>query len=74
MHYFLFALFFVMFASRSLGFDLSLAPGLSVKNGFLYLIFLGLAIQTVLTRQRKLEILSVFVPFFLYVRLDRSST
>jgi len=56
-----------MFASRALGFDLSLAPGLSVKNAFLYLIFLVLAIQTVITRQRKLEILSVIVPFGLYV-------
>ena len=65
--YFLFALFFVLFASRALGFDLSLAPGLSVKNVFLYTIFLALAVQTVLTRQRKLEVLPVFVPFGLYV-------
>lgn len=65
--FFLFALFFVLFTSRTLDFDLSLAPGLSVKNAFLYVIFGGLAIQTVLTRQRKLEGLSVILPFVVYV-------
>ena len=66
-HFSLLALFFVLFASRTLDFDLSLAPGLSVKNAFLYLIFAALAIQTALTRQRKLELLSVIVPFGIYV-------
>lgn len=63
----LLALFFTMFASRILGFDTSLAPGLSVKNAFLYLIFLALAVETVVARQRKLELLPVIVPFALYV-------
>ena len=67
MHFLLFLLFFVLFTSRTLGFDLSLAPGLSVKNAFLYLIFAGLAIDAALTRRYKLEILPVFVPFALYV-------
>ena len=66
-HFSLLALFFVLFASRTLDFDLSLAPGLSVKNAFLYLIFGALTIQTVLTRQRKLEVLSVILPFAVYV-------
>ncbi|NNC58054.1 MAG: O-antigen ligase family protein [Woeseiaceae bacterium] len=67
MHYLLFTLFFVLFTSRVLGFDLSLAPGLSVKNGFLYLIFFALAVETALTRRRKLELLSVITPFVIYV-------
>lgn len=67
MHVLLFSLFFVLFASRTLGFDLSLAPGLSVKNAFLYLIFAALAIEAALTRRKKLELLPVFVPFGLYV-------
>ena len=67
MHYLLFGLFFVLFTSRALGFDLSLAPGLSVKNAFLYLIFALLAVETALTRRRRLELLPVFVPFALYV-------
>jgi O-Antigen ligase len=66
MHVLLFSLFFVLFASRTLGFDLSLAPGLSVKNGFLYLIFAALAIEAALTRRKKLELLPIFVPFGLY--------
>lgn len=67
MHVLLFSLFFVLFASRTLGFDLSLAPGLSVKNAFLYLIFAALALETALTRRKKLELLPIFVPFGLYV-------
>lgn len=66
-HTLLFALFFVLFASRALGFDWGLAPGLSVKNAFLYLIFATLAIETALTRRRKLELLPVFVPFTIHV-------
>lgn len=67
MHILLFSLFFVLFASRTLGFDLSLAPGLSVKNAFLYLIFASLAIEAALTRRKKLELLPVFVPYAVYV-------
>jgi O-antigen ligase len=67
MHILLFLLFFVLFTSRTLGFDLSLAPGLSVKNAFLYLIFAALAIDAAMTRRYKLELLSVLVPFGMYV-------
>lgn len=65
-HLLLFVVFFVLFASRALGFDTSLAPGLSVKNAFLYLLFVGLAIETAVTRRRRLELMPVFVPMFLY--------
>ena len=63
----LFVLFFVLFASRTLGFDLSFAPGLSVKNAFLYLIFAALMINAALTRRYKLEAMSVFIPFVVYM-------
>lgn len=67
MHILLFLLFFVLFASKTLNFDLSLAPGLSVKNAFLYLIFAVLALDAALTRRYKLEIMPVLTPFALYV-------
>ena len=56
-------LFFVMFAGNSLGLNISLAPGLSTKNVFLYLLFLLIAIQTAVKRDRKAECLSVIAPF-----------
>lgn len=67
MHILIFLLFVVLFTSKTLNFDLSLAPGLSVKNAFLYLIFAALAIDAALTRRYKLEIMPVLVPFALYV-------
>jgi len=62
----LFMLFFVMLVADMLGLNLSLAPGLSIKNAFLYSIFLGIAIETALKRNRRLELLSVIVPYTLY--------
>jgi O-antigen ligase len=66
-HVLLLLLFFVLYAADTLGFDLSLAPGLSVKNAFLYLLFVGLAIEAAVTRRRSMELASVLVPFTLYV-------
>ncbi len=66
MHVLLFLLFFVLFTATTLNFDLSLAPGLSVKNAFLYLIFAALALDAALTRRHKLEIMPVLAPFALY--------
>jgi len=63
----LFLLFFVMLMADTLGLNLSLAPGLSVKNAFLYMIFATIAIETALARNRKLESLSVIFPFALAV-------
>ena len=62
----LFLLFFVMLAADTLGLNLSLAPGLSIKNAFLYLILVGIAIETALKRNRRIELLPVIVPYTLY--------
>ena len=49
-------LFLVMQVAILLNLDLSLAPGLSVKNAFLYLILLGIIVDTALRRNRDLEL------------------
>jgi O-antigen ligase len=50
-----------------LGLELSLAPGLSVKNALLYTVTTIIAVQAVVMRNRKLELLSVIVPWALLV-------
>lgn len=59
----LFLLFSVLLLADTLGLNLSLAPGLSVKNAFLYMLLLGIAINTALARNRRLELLSVVIPY-----------
>jgi len=61
----LFLLFFVMLVADMLGLNLSLAPGLSIKNAFLYFIFAAIAIETALKRNRRIELLPVIVPYTL---------
>ena len=56
-----------MFAATTFGWDLSLAPGLSVKNAFLYLIIVIYMIETAVFHNRRLELPSVLVPFGLFV-------
>jgi O-antigen ligase len=63
----LFFLFFILLAADTLGINLSLGPGLSVKNALLYLIFLGIAVDTALQRNRNFEVPSVIVPYGLCV-------
>ena len=63
----LFLLFFVLLAGETLGLDMSLAPGLSVKNAFLYMLLLGIAIDTALNRNRRIEAPSVIVPYLLCI-------
>lgn len=63
----LFLLFFVMLAADTLGLNLSLGPGLSVKNAILYLILLSIAIEAALKRNRDLELLSVVLPYALCI-------
>jgi putative inorganic carbon (hco3(-)) transporter len=60
-------LFLVLYSAQTLGLDLSLVPGISVKNAFLYLIFAAVAIEAAVTQQRKPELMSVLGPFALYV-------
>lgn len=61
----LFLLFFIMLAADTLGWNLSLAPGLSVKNAFLYLILVGIAFDAALRQNRHIELLPVIVPYAL---------
>lgn len=61
----LFALFFVIFAGDALGINVGIAPGLSVKNLFLYIILVSILIDAALARNRQIEGLSVLIPYFL---------
>ena len=60
-------LFIVMLGAVLFDLDLSLAPGLSVKNAFLYLILVGIIVETALRRNRDFELLSISVPYILAV-------
>jgi hypothetical protein len=66
-HGLLFLLYFVLYGADTFGVDLSLAPGLSVKNAVLYSVFGALVIESAVTRQRRIEAASVLAPFMLYV-------
>lgn len=55
-----------IFLSQLLGIDVSLAPGLSAKNLLLYVTFVVIAIETAVTRTRKLELMSVLVPCVMF--------
>ena len=51
--------------SRALGLDLGLGPGLSIKNAMLYATFSAIAIESVVSRNRKVELLPVILPYAL---------
>jgi O-antigen ligase len=62
-------LFAFMLTARTLGVDLSLAPGLSLKNLLLYAVATLIVLESVVARNRKPEMLEVVAPFaglFLY--------
>lgn len=69
MRYVLFLLFSILLAANEYFKDLnfSLAPGLSVKNAILYAVFLGIAIEAAVTRNRRIELMPVIVPYGLFV-------
>lgn len=67
MRYILLFLFIIMLASRTLGLDLSLAPGLSVKNAILYMTGVLLFIESAVARNRQIELLPILIPFGLLV-------
>jgi O-antigen ligase len=52
-----------MFAGGSLGLNISLAPGISTKNLLLYVLFTWIAIEAIVTHNRKIICLSVIAPF-----------
>ena len=63
LRYLLLFFFFLMLAGHELGLNVALGPGLSTKNLLLYMIVVGIAVTAAVTRNRELELLSVFVPF-----------
>ena len=67
LRYLLLFFFFLMLAGPELGMNVNLGPGLSTKNVLLYLMVVGIAINSAVVRNRKLEALSVFIPFALLV-------
>ena len=58
---------FVFLVDTTFGLDLSLAPGLSVKNAFLYMIMVVYMIETAIYHNRRFELPSVLVPFGLLI-------
>lgn len=66
MHLALIAFFFALFATQVLGMEVNIAPGLSTKNALLYVLFGALAITMAIKRNRRIELLWVFIPFFFY--------
>jgi len=57
----------VLLVATTFGLDLSLGPGLSVKNAFLYLIMVVYMIETAVLHNRRFELPSVLLPFGLLV-------
>lgn len=65
--FFILLLLTVLLVATTFGWDLSLAPGLSVKNGFLYLIMGLYLTEAAVLRNQRFELPAVVVPFALYV-------
>lgn len=65
--YLLLILFVATMGSRALGLDLGIAPGISLKNILLYVAVSVIAIDIAMTHKRKLDGLSVVVPFSLLI-------
>ncbi len=64
----LLSLFFVLIVAEMLGLDLSLGPGLSVKNAYLYIFLLALVVEAAIRKQEgRLECLNIHVPFILLI-------
>ncbi|MFZ0255479.1 MAG: O-antigen ligase family protein [Gammaproteobacteria bacterium] len=60
--------FLVLIVPDMLGWEVSLAPGLSIKNVFLYLLFIGLGLQMAVEgRFREIELPTVHLIFLLLI-------
>jgi O-antigen ligase len=65
---FLLALFFLlMYAGNRIGLNVSLAPGLSIKNLLLYLVLTGIAVNAAVARNRKVELAGPLAMFGLLI-------
>lgn len=67
MRYLLAFFFFLMYMGDDFGINVSLGPGLSTKNVLLYLIFVGIAINAAVARNRRIELTGVLVMFGLLI-------
>jgi hypothetical protein len=67
MRYLLAFFFFFMYMGDNLGLNISLGPGMSSKNLLLYLILVGIAVNSAVARNRSFELPSVVVPFALVI-------
>lgn len=67
------ALLLLLMLSLTLGWDLSLATGLSVKNAFLYMIMLALFVEAAAFHNRSLDLPSVVLPFTMLVAYATAS-
>ena len=65
--YLLLILFIGTMGSRALGLDLGLAPGVSIKNAMLYLVATAIAIESSISRNRKLDLLPVVLPMAILI-------
>lgn len=69
----LLSLFVVLLVAQMFGLDLSLGPGLSVKNAYLYVLLIVLVVEFAVTKredighERRLGLLGVHVPFILLI-------
>ena len=64
---FLFIFCVVLLTATTLNLDVSIAPGMSIKNLLLYLIFFFIAAETAVARNRKVELAGVLLPYFMFV-------
>ncbi len=62
-HYALLLLFFIMLTAPALGLEVSIAPGLSVKNALLYAVVAGIAAEWAIARNRRVEAMAIVLPF-----------
>lgn len=65
--YLLLLLFIGTAGSRTLGLDLGLAPGISIKNVMLYAVASSIAIESAMHHNRRIELLPVILPFALLI-------
>lgn len=64
----LLSLFLVLMTAEMLAIDLSLAPGLSIKNAYLYMFLLAIVVEAAIRKQEgRLECLNIHVPFILLI-------
>ena len=60
----LLSLFLVLLADQMFGWGLGLAPGLSIKNAYLYVIFVVILLESVINKQEiRFSALGIHVPF-----------